>query len=328
MHPAFRSPRALLVAPFAVAVVVSVAPFVAASTPAPAALATCAVGTTVVQDAMAANNWAPVTPSKWRFPGTEVILAQAGTPPSGPRRPSEYAVLTKGPVFASVQVDADVRIDTPVQVAARDVVVIFGYQSPTKFYYVHLSKDNTIYPHNGIFLVNNADRLRIDDQWNGSTGARPAIPDAVYHRVRVRHCAGTGEIEVYMDGATTLLMTARNTALKSGRVGVGSFDYIGRIRALTVTGTPVTAGPVLCNGVPATIVGTAADDTIFGTSGRDVIAGLGGRDTIRAGSGNDLICGGDGDDTLYGDYGDDTLLGEAGFDQLIGGPGRDTERQD
>ena len=244
MQAKFRLAPASLVFPLAFAVAAYPALPAAGQSVTAAAAADCAVGSTVVGNTMAAGNWAPLTPSRWRFPGTEVIQTKAGTPPSGPRRPYEYAVLTKGPVFGPVQIDAEVRIDTPVQLKTRDVVVLFGYRSKTSFYYVHLSTDNTIYPHNGIFLVNNADRLRIDDQWNGSVGAKPAITDAAYHAVRVRHCAATGEIAVFVDGATTPLMTATDRTLKAGRVGFGSFDNIGRIRNLTVTGTPeVTVRP-------------------------------------------------------------------------------------
>ena len=118
------------------------------------------------------------------------------------------------------------------------MIIVFGYQSPTKYYYAHFSTDNTIYPHNGIFLVNDADRLRLDDQWNGSVGATPAITDAEFHDVTVTHCPATGKIEVYVDRAKTPLMTATDTTLKSGRVGFGSFDNIGRARDFTVTGKP------------------------------------------------------------------------------------------
>jgi hypothetical protein len=204
--------------------------------------ARCDTGDTTVRRVMAGRNWAPVTPAKWQFPGSEVILAEPGTPPPGPRRPFEYAILTEGPEFGSVQIDAEVRLDTPVEIKNRDVVVIFGYRSPTQFYYAHLSTDNTIYPHNGIFVVNNADRLRLDDQWNGKVGAPPAITDAAFHRVRVRHCAKSGEIAVYIDGAKTPLITATDKTFQAGRVGFGSFDNIGRMRDLTVKGTPNREG--------------------------------------------------------------------------------------
>ena len=203
-----------------------------------AAAAECGRARTVVRNTNAAANWAPVTPAKWRFPGDQVILAEAGVERPGPRRPFEYAVLNKGPVFGSVQIDAEVRLDTPTSVSNRDVIIVFGYRSDTEFYYAHLSQDNTIYPHNGIFVVNNADRLRIDDQWDGHVGAPPAVTDEQWHKVRVRYCTDTGRISVFVDGSATPLITATDHTFTSGRVGFGSFDNIGRVRDLTVTGTP------------------------------------------------------------------------------------------
>ncbi|MEU6037203.1 PQQ-dependent sugar dehydrogenase [Actinomadura sp. NPDC047616] len=194
-----------------------------------------------VDHATSAKDWTPVTPSKWRFNGREVVLAEAGSQRPGPRRPYEYAVLSKGPALGSSEITAEVRLDTPVSVSNRDVIIVFGYQSDTRFYYAHLSSDNTIYPHNGIFAVNDADRLRIDQQWNGNRlvphGAAPAVTDAAWHDVRVKHCADTGEIAVYMDGSKRPLMTAVDKTFRSGRVGFGSFDNVGSLRDLTVTGT-------------------------------------------------------------------------------------------
>lgn len=196
----------------------------------------CDVGHTHVRRVMGAGNWAPVTPAKWQFPGSEVILAEPGAARPGPRRPFEYAVLTAGPVFGSVRIDGEVRIDTPVEITNRDVIIVFGYRSDTEFYYAHLSTDNTIYPHNGIFRVNNADRVRIEDQWDGVRGAPPAITDLNWHNVRVVHCADTGEIAVYVDGSRMPRMTAVDRTFNSGRVGFGSFDNIGRLRELELTG--------------------------------------------------------------------------------------------
>ncbi|SER18721.1 Glucose/arabinose dehydrogenase, beta-propeller fold [Lentzea xinjiangensis] len=203
--------------------------------------ASCRTGHDLVSGAGSARSWDPVTPELWRFPGREVVLARPGTARPGPRRPFEYAILTKGPAFGSVQVDASVRLDTPVAEANRDVVVVFGYRSDTEFYYAHLSSDNKIYPHNGIFVVDNADRLRLDHQWDAarSVGAAPAVSDLAWHRVRVRHCAGSGEIAVYVDGSPHPLMTAVDTTFASGRVGFGSFDNIGRLRDLRVRGEGV-----------------------------------------------------------------------------------------
>jgi Ca2+-binding RTX toxin-like protein len=79
-----------------------------------------------------------------------------------------------------------------------------------------------------------------------------------------------------------------------------------------------------CNGVPATIVGTAGADRLAGTKKRDVIVGNGGDDQIIGQKGNDLLCGGDGNDTLIGGKGNDQLLGDGGTDTCNGGAGKDT----
>jgi hypothetical protein len=203
--------------------------------------ASCRSGHDFVAGTGSARSWQPVTPSLWQFPGREVVLAQPGVARPGPRRPFEYAVLQKGPAFGSVQVDASVRLDTPVAESNRDVIIVFGHRSDTEFYYAHLSSDNKIYPHNGIFVVNNADRLRLDHQWDAvrSVGAPPAVSDTAWHRVRVKHCTDSGEIAVYVDGSPYPLMTAVDKTFSSGRVGFGSFDNIGRLRDLRVQGRGV-----------------------------------------------------------------------------------------
>src|SRR5699024_9403454 len=174
----------------------------------------------------------------WELPGDEIILAEAGTDPGdGIRRPFEYALLDSVVPEGSVELTADVRLDTPASIDNRDIILVFGYQSDTEYYYAHISQDNTIYAHNGIFKVDNADRERIDHQWDeeSSVGAPPSITDEEWHDVRVVHCAGTGEIGVWVDGLDAPLMTATDTTFDSGRIGFGSFDNTGRMRDLTVS---------------------------------------------------------------------------------------------
>ncbi len=91
-----------------------------------------------------------------------------------------------------------------------------------------------------------------------------------------------------------------------------------------LVGLALTTPVPMCNGLVATIVGTAGDDVLIGTNGPDVIVGLGGNDIIKGRRGNDVICGGDGDDVLRGGRGADTLLGEGGDDTVKGGKGNDT----
>lgn len=201
--------------------------------PAPPA---CTPDGETLTDVMAKDDWAPRTPAKWSFPGDEVVLTEAGTNPNdGIRRPFEYAVLTEGPALGSFDLTGQVRLDEKASVNNRDVIIVFGWKSDTEYYYAHLSQDNSIYPHNGIFKVNKADRERIDDQWDGTVGAPPAVTDEEWHDVRVLRCADSGDIAVYVDGLDTPLMTANDKTFPEGRVGFGSFDNFGRLRDLSVT---------------------------------------------------------------------------------------------
>ncbi len=88
-------------------------------------------------------------------------------------------------------------------------------------------------------------------------------------------------------------------------------------------GVPAALAAPLCDGLPATIVGTSGDDTIEGTPGRDVIVAKGGNDVVRGFGGADVICGGSGSDLLIGNDGDDTLVGGSGNDTLQGRDGAD-----
>jgi predicted extracellular nuclease len=84
----------------------------------------------------------------------------------------------------------------------------------------------------------------------------------------------------------------------------------------------IPANPT-CNGLAATIVGTAGDDVIMGTNKADVIATFGGNDTIHGGNGEDVICSGTGDDVVDAGNGKDYVDAGAGDDVVDGGNGKD-----
>ena len=95
-------------------------------------------------------------------------------------------------------------------------------------------------------------------------------------------------------------------------------EDLSNVASVTIT---VTAG---CDGVAATITGTAGNNTLNGTSGDDVIVGRGGNDRIDPGSGNDRVCGGSGADTVELSSGNDRIFGGSGNDTLAGGSGDDS----
>jgi Ca2+-binding RTX toxin-like protein len=97
---------------------------------------------------------------------------------------------------------------------------------------------------------------------------------------------------------------------------------------LMVAALPAARGAaaVMCLGLEATQVGTAAGETIQGTAGDDVLVGLGGNDIINGYAGNDRICGGSGNDTISPGPGNDRVQGGAGNDIIAGGIGADVLR--
>src|SRR6266513_1640248 len=72
----------------------------------------------------------------WEVKDQMLVLAKAGTPGGPIRRPSALAVLqSEALVRATVQVE--MRSTAPEEVKNRDLEIIFGYESPRRFYYIH-----------------------------------------------------------------------------------------------------------------------------------------------------------------------------------------------
>ena len=165
----------------------------------------------------------------WAIRDGLLVLEKAGVPAGPIRRPAALAIL-KTPPLADATLDVEIRSDAPEDVIHRDILLVAGWQSPTRLYYAHLSavRDNV---HNGIFIVDGADRKRIDDE-----SQRPALKDKGWHKVRLVRTVSTGRIEIFIDGETTPIMTATDTTIPSGRLGVGSFDDPGAFRGIRVHG--------------------------------------------------------------------------------------------
>ena len=165
----------------------------------------------------------------WEIADGKLILAKAGTPGGPIRRPAALAVL-QSPPFVTATVQVEMRSTAPLEVKNRDLEIIFGYVSPTRFYYVHLA-GITDAVHNGIFLVDGKDRRRIDDG-----KAAPQLTDREWHRVRLERDGETGRIDVFVDGADQPSLKASDTSIRTGRVGLGSFDDTGEFRRFGVAG--------------------------------------------------------------------------------------------
>jgi hypothetical protein len=167
----------------------------------------------------------------WAIKDGLLVLEKAGVP-SGPiRRPGALAIL-ETPPLGDATLDVEFRSDAPEDVIRRDILLVAGWESPTRLYYVHLSAVRDAV-HNGIFIVDGADRKRIDERSD-----RPALKDRAWHRARLVRTPSTGRIEVFVDGDPTPIMTATDRTIPAGRMGVGSFDDAGAFRGIHVRGTP------------------------------------------------------------------------------------------
>lgn len=165
----------------------------------------------------------------WKVTGQTLVLEKEGVPSGKIRRPAALAILKSDPL-TDLTMKLELRSTAPADLAVRDVQLIVGYQSPSQFYYVHLSA-KTDAVHNGIFIVNNADRKRID-----VPNPKAYLTDQAWHRVRLERNAATGSIAVFFDDNPTPILSATDTTLAWGRVGVGSFDEIGEFRNVEVVG--------------------------------------------------------------------------------------------
>ncbi len=174
-------------------------------------------------------------PAAWRISRGDAD----GVPSLELAGPSRYEPAVRSPrslaLVAGIEVgDFDLEVDllsTKDEYPHRDLVLVFGHESPDRFYYVHLASRPDENAHN-VFVVDRAPRAPLAPvpargvDWNngGKNGA--------WHRFRLSRRGG--DVEVSLDGEVVL--AARDTRIARGRVGLGSFDDTGRFARLRVWG--------------------------------------------------------------------------------------------
>jgi len=168
-----------------------------------------------------ADRWEPQDPSQWQIKKTDrgQVYSQhkkqsAYKPPH--RSPTNIALL-KDVVVGPMELTARVRSTHP-DYGHRDAVVVFGYQDPAHFYYVHLGKQADDHA-NQIFIVNGDARKKIS-----LTSTMGTNWDDNWHTVKVVRNPADGAIAIYYDDMTKPVMTAKDQTFAWGRIGVGTFD--------------------------------------------------------------------------------------------------------
>jgi hypothetical protein len=182
-----------------------------------------------------AQGWQPNDPSHWRVvkkDGEMVYELTASGEQGRVRAPTSWS-LWAGFDVTSFEFSGRLRCSADPSNAKRDMCLFFHFQDPTHFYYVHFagSSDDV---HNIIALVNGADRVKINAEPAGASMAR--LTDSAWHEFKVTRDAQSGRIEAYLDDMSKPILTAHDTTLVHGLVGVGSFDDTGCFAGLELRG--------------------------------------------------------------------------------------------
>ena len=171
-------------------------------------------------------------PAAWRLTeaGGKRVLEQFKNATYKPphRSPTNFC-LVAGQKFGDFVMDVEGQ-QTSKEYGHRDMVFVFGYQGPSKYYYTHVATKGDDHA-NQIFIVNDAPRIKITKA--GNAGNDWGGPD-VYKTVRVERKVADGTIKVYFDDMSKPVMEAKDATFGAGWVGFGTFDDTCRVRKVTV----------------------------------------------------------------------------------------------
>ena len=183
-----------------------------------------------------ADNWQPFDPDQWKDTKTD-----AGQVYSQHEKKSKYKPPHRSPTNISLLKDVTVSdFELKVKVRSthedyghRDACLVFGYQDPSHFYYVHLGKQADDHA-NQIFIVNDAPRTKISITSTTGTNWQER-----WHDVKVVRDVKEGTIQVFFDDMEKPVMTAEDKTFTWGRIGVGTFDDTADIDNLELRGVKV-----------------------------------------------------------------------------------------
>ncbi len=193
--------------------------------------------------------WVPLFSGTWEIQnqsGNQVAaLTVAGVDRPPVRRPRAYLFLP-GHTWKDYSLTVKAKTLEPASLSFRDVVLIFGYEDDTHYYYAHTSSrsDST---HTVIMKVNGNTRGTIQLE----TNPPPAL-NGNWQTIRVKHAA-SGKIEVFVDNMSTPRLTAQDTSYPVGAVAFGCFDDRALFDDVSVSGTEVAvpvAAPVVTRSGP------------------------------------------------------------------------------
>lgn len=180
------------------------------------------------------NDFALTDPKAWKITSAEngpaaleLLKRREYTPPH--RSPFNFALL-KDWMFGDFVIELDC-LQTGREYGHRDMVVVFGFQNPSQFYYTHIATKGDDHA-NQIFIVNNAPRTKISKVSN--KGNNWGLNE--WRHVRVERKLADGTIKVFFEDMNTPIMVAKDETFGPGWIGFGSFDDTGKIKNVKIWG--------------------------------------------------------------------------------------------
>ncbi|UCE20713.1 MAG: hypothetical protein JSV46_00305 [Candidatus Aminicenantes bacterium] len=173
-----------------------------------------------------AEGWQPNIPENWQVVEIDGSMVYELVSPGKfgeIRGPTSWSILSEHDVTSFV-LTGRLKCKAEESNPHRDMCIIFHFQNPTHFYYVHFSASSDGL-HNIIGLVNGADRIKVNSEPQGESVFR--LTDKDWHSFKVTCDAETGEMKAFLDDMDTPILTARDKTLTHGFVGIGSFDDTG-----------------------------------------------------------------------------------------------------
>jgi len=179
------------------------------------------------------SRWQPTDASSWKVIDTprgkvfSLFQQSKYTPPH--RSPVNITIL-KDAIVSDFVLDVNLQ-STVKDYDHRSLVLVFGYQDPAHYYYVHFGKKTDDHA-NQIFIVNESPRTKI------STKTTPGTPwDDAWHHVKIVRAVDTGAIDIFFDDLKNPMMTASDKNFTWGQIGIGSFDDLGNFDHVVLRGT-------------------------------------------------------------------------------------------
>ena len=177
----------------------------------------------------------PRFPDHWRVSKHDGSMVYELIEPGQPediRAPMSRSILEDYDVTSFI-FTGRLKCFTDPEVVNRDMCIFFHYQGPAHFAYVHFSARSDGV-HNIIGLVDGADRIKINRELTGESSARLKGPG--WYEFKVVYDAETGAVSAFLEDMETPILTARETVLEHGQLGVGSFDDTGCFDDILIRG--------------------------------------------------------------------------------------------